>query len=197
MPSKGGVASKSPQYGVHDRQHQSEPSFLAPLSSLHTVPQYSVGDGNVDFDPFYLQECSNCGRKFNLYCFARHVDSKICLFVSWVFQRNRMAKASPQTPATSVRRVSKWRIMHLKCQAAVKADKEYWQAIKTGSDIRSLPPVPTFDEPDDRIPCPHCGRKFAELTAQRHIPACAKTKAKPRSVGQVMSMPLCVTFCLV
>jgi len=25
---------------------------------------------------------------------------------------------------------------------------------------------------DDRTPCPYCGRKFAEVAAQRHIPHC-------------------------
>jgi len=37
-----------------------------------------------------------------------------------------------------------------------------------GEDITKLPVFK--DEHDDRVPCPHCGRKFAPLTAERHIP---------------------------
>jgi hypothetical protein len=34
------------------------------------------------------------------------------------------------------------------------------------------------------------------MTAQRHIPACANTRAKPRSVGQVTCFPPCTSNCL-
>merc|ERR1711874_368921 len=35
---------------------------------------------------------------------------------------------------------------------------------------------------DDRVECPHCKRRFAEQTAQRHIPKCGDIKAKPKTL---------------
>ena len=31
-----------------------------------------------------------------------------------------------------------------------------------------------YQAPDDRTECKYCGRKFAEITAIRHIPVCEK-----------------------
>ena len=43
----------------------------------------------------------------------------------------------------------------------------------------NLPPPP---ECDDRIPCPHCGRRFNALAAERHIPKCQAISAKPKTL---------------
>ena len=31
----------------------------------------------------------------------------------------------------------------------------------------------------DRVPCPHCGRKFNQKAAERHIPRCQEIGTKP------------------
>jgi len=38
---------------------------------------------------------------------------------------------------------------------------------------------PEVVEGEDRVPCPHCGRRFAPEAAARHVPICQRAKAKP------------------
>ena len=37
---------------------------------------------------------------------------------------------------------------------------------------------PPPEEYDDRISCPHCGRKFSETAGKRHIPHCEASMKK-------------------
>lgn len=55
------------------------------------------------------------------------------------------------------------------------ANREIADAKKRGEDITSVKFVATAEEDDDRVPCPHCGRKFAEKAAERHIPHCKES----------------------
>ena len=55
----------------------------------------------------------------------------------------------------------KWRMESAQFQRAMKGIAE--------------PPVD-----DDRVPCPHCGRKFSDHAAQRHIPRCTSKSKAPR-----------------
>ena len=78
-----------------------------------------------------------------------------------------------------------------KKQAAVAAKLQFQAAMKNANAIAKgeEPPEPLPEPPDDRVPCPHCGRKFASDTADRHIPKCAQTKAKPNAVGAQQKRP--------
>lgn len=53
------------------------------------------------------------------------------------------------------------------CDAYVFS-RDVSMALTRGEDITKMPVFE--DKHDDRVPCPHCGRKFAAMTAERHIP---------------------------
>ena len=64
----------------------------------------------------------------------------------------------------------KWKAESEQFRAAMKAAKQITEAQKAGIDIRTLK-IDTggYEEQDDRVPCPHCGRKFAAITAGEKI----------------------------
>ncbi|MEW5305258.1 MAG: hypothetical protein WDW36_007813 [Sanguina aurantia] len=45
------------------------------------------------------------------------------------------------------------------------------------------PMLQPIEVEDDRILCPHCGRRFAEMAADRHIPKCKDQFAKPNRLN--------------
>ena len=63
-------------------------------------------------------------------------------------------------------------------QAAVNAGRQITEAQAAGRPLP--PPVASLDECDDRVPCPHCGRRFSGAAAERHIPKCNSINAKPK-----------------
>ena len=69
--------------------------------------------------------------------------------------------------------------------------QQFQSAMKNASAIAKgdAPTEPELPVEDTRTPCPHCGRKFEEAVAERHIPKCAQTKAKPNAVGTAMKRP--------
>jgi len=74
---------------------------------------------------------------------------------------------------------AKWKADHEQFQNALKSAKTYADAKEKGG---ALPP-PVMSAPDPSlIPCPHCGRRFNEKAAERHIPQCNNIKAKPSSL---------------
>ena len=74
---------------------------------------------------------------------------------------------------------SKWKQQSQAFREAMKAARDYAKAKERGEE----PPPPVISAPDPSlIPCPHCGRRFNEMAANRHIPQCKNIKAKPTSL---------------
>eukprot|EP01063_Lacrimia_lanifica_P008736 TRINITY_DN15789_c0_g1_i1.p1 TRINITY_DN15789_c0_g1~~TRINITY_DN15789_c0_g1_i1.p1 ORF type:complete len:469 (+),score=155.88 TRINITY_DN15789_c0_g1_i1:66-1472(+) len=119
-----------------------------------------------DFD---LVECGvNCNRKFRVDRIDRHrIACAKTKEPRKVFVPKRVAAeaeaAQQQAPPMVEKRESKWRQNHNHFQAVVKGQ-------------------PIAEPVDDRIPCPHCQRKFAPLVAENHIPNCKeRSRRQPAS----------------
>lgn len=70
----------------------------------------------------------------------------------------------------------KWKQQSLQFREAMRAARMYGQAAAKGEDL----PPPVMSAPDPSlVPCPHCGRRFNEKAAERHIPQCQNIRAKP------------------
>jgi 5-formyltetrahydrofolate cyclo-ligase len=93
--------------------------------------------------------------------------------------KQEAANAAKRKPNALAPQKKDWRAKHQEFQNAIKAGRQVSDAIKNGVDLRTLPVQRTAEEHDDRVQCPHCQRKFAELVADRHIPHCKNTVNKP------------------
>merc|ERR1711971_75843 len=145
--------------------------------------------------PQQLIPCNQCGRKFSHKALQRHI--KIC---KKVFGQKRKAfkNKAVDDEALKAKRNSnqaaieaelkrkkeqakiKWKAESSMLRNAIKSSKMIEKAMKEGKSIKDIPNMPDMSVPDTRVPCPHCGRKFAEETAKRHIPKCQNIKSRPK-----------------
>lgn len=84
-------------------------------------------------------------------------------------------------------KLPKWKVQHEQFQAAMRAVRQQNEGGggRFGNGALAPPPAPIPEQYDDRVPCPHCGRKFADEVAARHIPKCATTVAKPKGIRPI------------
>ena len=75
---------------------------------------------------------------------------------------------------------STWRQQHLEFQAALRAARGVTRMPAASRGARDTASYDSYVRVDTRIPCPHCGRRYADTTAERHIPKCKDILAKPR-----------------
>jgi len=83
-------------------------------------------------------------------------------------QRGKMQSSSKEEPP---KKKSDWRKKRADFIAALRAAKEAQRHLAAGGKISDLPPPPPSDT-SDYVQCPHCGRRFNESAAERHIPKC-------------------------
>ena len=78
------------------------------------------------------------------------------------------ASASASASASSSAKSAKWKARSEQFRAAMRAARDPGAA-----------PAPAGPDPS-LVPCPHCGRRFNEKAAERHIPKCQTIKAQPK-----------------
>merc|ERR1712129_204230 len=138
--------------------------------------------------PQQLIPCNQCGRKFSHKALQRHI--KICKKVfknkavddeALKAKRNsNQAEIEAELKRKKKKAKIKWKAESSMLRNAIKSSKLIEKALKDGKSIKDIPNMPDMSVPDTRVPCPHCGRKFAEETAKRHIPKCQNIKSRPK-----------------
>ncbi|CAH0550015.1 unnamed protein product [Brassicogethes aeneus] len=85
----------------------------------------------------------------------------------------KILKGSNKAPAKQSSASKKdWRKAHEEFIAAIRSAKQTQAHLAKGGKLSDLPPPPPSSNPD-YVQCPHCGRRFNESAAERHIPKCA------------------------
>ncbi|XP_072157284.1 uncharacterized protein [Bemisia tabaci] len=153
----------------------------------------------TDFDPKSrpvppgLEQCPICFRSFAPDRIAAH--KKVCQKTTKkkrkafdpVKQRLEGTEAAQflTKKGGKAPKKSNWRAKHEEFINNIRAAKLAQEHVAKGGKLSDLPPPPPMDT-SHLTPCPHCGRKFNEQAAERHIPRCAeiskRTPKKPTPV---------------
>ncbi|XP_029042828.2 titin homolog [Osmia bicornis bicornis] len=86
------------------------------------------------------------------------------------FVRSGHCKKQPEKLKKPVPK-SNWRRKHEDFINAIRSAKQVQAHLAAGGKLSDLPPPPASDT-SDYVQCPHCGRKFNQSAAERHIPKC-------------------------
>ncbi|GIY46138.1 zinc finger C2HC domain-containing protein 1C [Caerostris darwini] len=129
------------------------------------------------------EQCAVCGRNFNQDRIEKHrsICKKVATKKVKVFDATKMRvkgteaeqfvkKGLPKSEPKQAKKAD-WRKKHNEFIEAIRQAKMVQQHLAKGGKVSDLPPPPPSDT-SDYVPCPHCGRKFNEGVAERHIPKC-------------------------
>ncbi|CAH1169820.1 unnamed protein product [Phaedon cochleariae] len=154
-----------------------------------------------------LAECGYCGRRFASDRIQKHEE--VCAktgkkkrkaydatkhrvigteLESYVLKGGKGKQSHMSTKSSKQTSKKDWRRTHEEFIAAIRAAKEAQAHLAKGGKLSDLPPPPPSSNPD-YVQCPHCGRRFNESAAERHIPKCAnfefnKPKGGPTPKGK-------------
>ena len=193
-PPQAKAAQRPPQQPRKPSPPPKQPSPRADEDEFPPPPaQYPTGDlgedAFVDEEEMRQQQaqCDICGRNFNADRLERH--RAICIKQS---TKKRKVFGESAERMKLQEKLAEEHAKELEAKAAKKAlwkqqSEKFQNAMKAARAVQNGEAPPVLEpEEDSRVQCPHCGRKFEALVAERHIPKCAQTKAKPNAVGTPM-----------
>ncbi|XP_034485609.1 uncharacterized protein LOC117790308 [Drosophila innubila] len=189
------------------RSVEQEKGHLTPPKARQVTPKSPVTKSQMNQQaPEGTSSCRYCGRHFNTERLGKHEDvcQRTMTTKRKIFDASKQrvkgtdnekyAKRQRQVPRsqstyssaaqqqgliTGVKK-SNWRKKHEEFIQAIRAAKQVQAHLARGGKLSDLPPPPPSENPD-YIQCPHCGRRFNQQAAERHIPRCATmVHNKPR-----------------
>lgn len=198
------TSSSAPQLSARRRHHDDN----EPIVSARGGDNDNNSDaGNCDYGnddhaeaddevvAVEVRPCPDCGRKFNAHSLERH--ARVCREV-FARKRAQFDSQSARLADTGVDQIRVDEVAVEKRELLVAKQKSRHSWKKESGGLRAAmaaaraaaagQPVPAevaaaaaaaAAEDDSMVQCPHCSRRFAEASAQRHIPHCAETKARP------------------
>ena len=137
-------------------------------------------------------QCDSCGRSFSVAAIARH--TKVCTGEFGQKRRSYDVAAQrldgtldfvspkgggtlPPPGTSSPAQGDKWKRQSEQLRSAMRTNRVIRAAVAQGEDATALE-VALEPGLDDRVPCPHCGRKFSERAAERHVPRCVGKRTR-------------------
>ena len=189
-------------HGPHATTAAASPPRTLAEVGLPELPAAAAYDPSVEASRV---ECANCGRKFGPDSIDKH--QRICVKSAknaakrGTFDAKAMRADGTELndfvpppssekaakggagrknhgltdDAAAAAKKEKWKAQSEAFRNAMRAAREYDEAVKAGKP--PPPPPAPVEEADDRVPCPHCGRKFNDVAAARHVPHCAQSHA--------------------
>ncbi|CAE8657168.1 unnamed protein product [Polarella glacialis] len=176
----------------------------AAIAVSNTPKQAPGPDDDGDSEP--LEPCPHCARTFRSKVLQRHMGICVKIFqkqrktfdavAHGVSDEAKKAKVSHERKEKQQAKTSKtsmaaapapdaggdpgWKKKSEAFRSAIKNARVVDQYIAAGKSLKDLPPAPPTDPSlDDRMQCPHCGRRFGQTQAERHIPQCALKNKRP------------------
>ncbi|XP_037072574.1 actin cytoskeleton-regulatory complex protein pan-1-like isoform X2 [Pollicipes pollicipes] len=158
-------------------------------------PPSAAGPRPPPADP-NLAQCPICSRAFAKDRLDKHqaicekstkkkrkVFDPVKMRVQGTESESYLRKIKSKKPEKVAPPKKDWRKQHEEFIRNIRAAKKAQAHLAAGGKLEDLPPPPPMDT-SDYVTCPHCGRRFSEAAADRHVPKCATIASNKPAAGR-------------